>query len=422
MYAPERRPNKGIDWLLVLLAGLLMAIGFFTVYATTFEEGQHGFLAPGATHTKHLLRIGISIVVVSCILIIDSKFYTISAFPIYGLFMVLLAAVFVFGKTVRGDTNWLALGPLMIQPSEFAKFATALALAKLMSRLHFDMRRLRWQLPAVAIIALPALMVLLQGDEGSAIVFLSFLLVLYRFGLPSYYLWSVLLLVLLFILSLLMDQHVLLLLLLTVAGLIIYLVRKQRTLVFLTFAGLLLSVGIVYFAYGYVFNQVLEPHQQDRLLLLLGKQVQTPGADYNVRQSLIAIGSGGFWGKGYLNGTLTRHKFVPEQETDFIFCTIGEEFGFWGSSGLLLLFLAIILRILWVAQRQRSRFSMLYGYCVASVLFFHVLINVGMTIGLMPVIGIPLPLISYGGSSLLSFSILLFILIKLDADRLSILR
>lgn len=419
-YYTARRPNQGIDLPVIALVVVLMGIGLMAIYSTTAADSAR-FFDFSQMHGRQLLWMFVSLLVAGIIVLVDSKAYTVFAYPIYAVLMLALGLVFMFGVTVRGDTNWLALGPLRFQPSEFAKFATALALAKLMGSQNFNIKSLRFQLTAFVIMGLPALLVLLQGDAGSAIVFASYALVMYRFGMSPAYLLTVVLLLVLSLLAVVMDETVLMIILFALGALVLVLVRKNRKLLLISSVVLLLSVGYV-FASGYVFENLLEPHQQDRIRVLLGQQVTTRDADYNVRQSKIAIGSGGFWGKGFLNGTLTRYNFVPEQSTDFIFCTIGEEFGFWGSVLLLLLFLALILRILFIAQRQRSRFSMIYAYCVASVLFFHVLINIGMTIGLMPVIGIPLPFISYGGSSLLSFTILVFILVKLDGDRLAILR
>jgi rod shape determining protein RodA len=267
----------------------------------------------------------------------------------------------------------------------------------------------------------PALLIAMQGDTGSALIYISFFLVLFRFGLPASYLAMGLYVIALSVVSMVLDKYILILILLGIGGILLFLSRRNRSLVFIMVTAFILSSGYV-LTTDYVFNRVLEPHQQQRINVLLGKEVKVKDADYNVRQSMIAIGSGGVLGKGFLKGTLTKYNFVPEQSTDFIFCTIGEEYGFWGSTVVLLLFLALLLRILHIAQRQRSRFSMIYAYGVASIIFFHLLINVGMTIGLMPVIGIPLPFISYGGSSLWSFTILLFILVKLDGDRLAVLR
>ena len=308
-----------------------------------------------------------------------------------------------------------------MQPSEFAKFSVALALAKFLSNQNINLKNNRTKFIALCLIFFPALLIQLQGDTGSTLVFLGFFLVLYRFGLPGEILMMGVGVLTLSVLALLMDKFILIGILLVLAGASIYFVRRTRAAYFII-GGLFVGASLYVTTTNYVFNNVLKLHQQQRIKVLLGQEVNVKDADYNVRQSKIAIGSGGFLGKGPLHGTLTKYNFVPEQHTDFIFCTIGEEYGFWGTTLFIGLFIFLLTRILTLAERQRSKFSRIYAYGVASILFFHFLINVGMTIGLAPVIGIPLPFISYGGSSLWSFTILLFVLIKLDADRLAVLR
>jgi len=420
-YDTIRKPNQGIDTMLVLLFFALVLIGWVAIFAATYDESQPSIFDIDKSYGRQFLWIIGSLLLAGAILLIDSKFYVSFAYIIYGLVLLMLAAVFVIGTTKHGDHNWIAIGSFQLQPSEFSKFSTNLALAKFLSGLHINMKDLRTRFTAIGLFALPALLVLLQGDAGSALVFLSYFLVLFRVGLPGSYLLLGVYVIVLSVLSLVFDKLILVLGLFALTGILVYAVRRNRAVVFIVIAALIFSTGYVYTT-GYVFNHVLEKHQQDRVKVLLGQKVDVKDADYNVRQSKIAIGSGGLLGKGFLQGTLTKYNFVPEQSTDFIFCTIGEEYGFWGSTLLLLLYLALMLRILFIANRQRSRFSMIYAYGVAAIIFFHVLINIGMTIGLMPVIGIPLPFISYGGSSLWSFTILLFILIKLDGDRLAILR
>jgi rod shape determining protein RodA len=420
-YGVQRRPNQGIDWLLILLFAALVLIGWMSIFAATYDETQPSIFDLDKSYGRQFLWIMGSIILGSAILITDSKFYITVAYGIYGVVLLLLAAVFVIGTAHKGDQNWIDIGSFQLQPSEFTKFATNLALAKFLSGLNVNMRNLQTRFVALGLFGLPALLVMLQGDMGSALVFLSYFLVLFRFGLPGSYLLLGVYVIVLSVLSLLFDKMILILIIFLIAAILLYIARKNRTVVLIVLIAALFSSGYA-LTTDYVFNHVLEKHQQQRVNVLLGKKVDVKDADYNVRQSKIAIGSGGLWGKGFLNGTLTKYNFVPEQSTDFIFCTIGEEFGFWGSTVLLLLYLTLMLRILFIAQRQRSRFSMIYAYGVAAIILFHVLINIGMTIGLMPVIGIPLPFISYGGSSLWSFTILLFILIKLDGDRLAILR
>jgi len=413
--------NQGIDWMLILLFAILVLIGWMSIFASTYDESQPSIFDLDKSYGRQFLWIVGSIILAGAILITDSKFYATVAYGIYAVVLLLLAAVFVIGTSKNGNMNWIEIGSFQLQPSEFAKFATNLALAKYLSGLNINMRILRTRFIALGLFGLPALLVLLQGDTGSALVFLSYFLVLFRFGLPGSYLLLGVYVIVLSVLALLFDKMILILVLFALSAILLYIARKNRTVVFIVLIATMFSSGYV-LTTDYVFNHVLEKHQQQRVNVLLGKKVDVKDADYNVRQSKIAIGSGGLWGKGFLKGTLTKYNFVPEQSTDFIFCTIGEEYGFWGSALLLLLYLALMLRILFVAQRQRSRFSMIYAYGVAAIIFFHVLINIGMTIGLMPVIGIPLPFISYGGSSLWSFTILLFILVKLDGDRLAILR
>ena len=420
-YRGQRRMNQGIDWVLLSLFAVLVLIGWMSIFAATYDESQPSIFDLDKSYGRQFLWIMGSVILGGAVLLTDSKFYITVAYVLYAIVLLLLALVFVIGTSKHGNMNWIQIGSFQLQPSEFAKFATNLALAKYLSGLNINLRNLRTRFMSLGFFALPAMLVLLQGDTGSALVFLSYFLVLFRFGLPGSYLLLGVYVIMLSVLALLFDKMILILVLAGIMGVLLYIARKNRTVIFIVLMAMVFSSGYV-LTTDYVFNHVLEKHQQQRVNVLLGKKVDVKDADYNVRQSKIAIGSGGLIGKGFMNGTLTKYNFVPEQSTDFIFCTIGEEYGFLGSSLLLLIYLTLILRILFVAQRQRSRFSMIYAYGVAAIIFFHLLINVGMTIGLMPVIGIPLPFVSYGGSSLWSFTILLFILIKLDGDRLAILR
>jgi rod shape determining protein RodA len=313
------------------------------------------------------------------------------------------------------------MGGFQFQPAEFAKFATSLALAKYLSALNINLKDKRTWMMAIVIFMAPMLIIVMQNETGSAVVFAVFFLVIYRFGFPGYILLIGLFTALLGVTALLLDKYYIIIGLVLISAIVIYILRHERLAIMVTVSALLFSSALV-LTTDYIFNNVMEPHQKRRIDVYLGRDVDVKDADYNVRQSKIAIGSGGFSGKGFLQGTLTKFNFVPEQTSDFIFCTIGEEYGFIGSVILLSLYLGLLLRIIFVAERQRSRFSKIYAYAVACIIFFHLLINIGMTIGLVPVIGIPLPFISYGGSSMLAFTILLFILIKLDADRLSVLR
>jgi rod shape determining protein RodA len=323
------------------------------------------------------------------------------------------------GTVIAGSKSWFQIGEFRLQPAEFAKFATTLALAHYLSALDFDSRKRKSQIIPLVILAIPSLLILLQNDTGSAIVYASLALVLYRQGMPGSILLIGVATAILAIMALMFNQFVVI----TVIGVLligfIFFIRRTWQNI-LKVIGIFVVASMFVLSVDYAFVNVLEPHQKTRINVLLGKQIDLKGAGYNVNQSKIAIGSGGFWGKGFLNGTQTKFNFVPEQSTDFIFCTVGEEWGFVGSTLVVLLFLALIVRIILMAERQRSEFSRIYGYGVASILFFHFFVNVGMTIGLMPVIGIPLPFFSYGGSSLWAFTILLFIFIKMDSNRLQL--
>ena len=368
------------------------------------------------------------------ILIIDAGFFTVFAYVFYALLLLACIAVPYLGREVKGSRSWFRFGDFGVQPAEFMKFATNLALAKFLSNANIEVQESRrnklsdilknYQNTIIATIflGLPLVIIkLLQDETGLAIVFIAFIITLYREGLSVNFLIFGLFSALLFVLSLVMDQNTLMIILAVIAALSILFVKRNRKNLIIISIILTTACGVV-FGTNYVYNH-LEDHQRVRIDVLLGRgTVNLKKEGYNVNQAKIAIGSGGFFGKGYLQGTQTKYDFVPEQDTDFIFCTVGEEWGFLGSSIVIILELFLIIRIIFMAERQRSPFSRIYGYGVASVLFFHVAVNVGMTIGLMPVIGIPLPFFSYGGSSLWSFTILLFIFIKLDANRLVILR
>jgi len=353
--------------------------------------------------------------------VIDGKFYAAFSYPIYGVMILLLLSTFAFARDVKGSYGWIDIGSFKLQPAEFAKFATNMALAKYLSVLDIKMKDLKTKVVSLMIIGLPAAIVLLQNDTGSALVFGSFFFLLYREGLSGNILLMGLLIGALFVLTLLVKKFVLIGIIVGIGLLLFFLVRKSRKNIVVLVSGVLIAASIV-FSVDYVYNHVLQLHQRTRIDVLLGKQTDLKGAGYNVNQSKIAIGSGGFFGKGFLQGTQTKYDFVPEQSTDFIFCTVGEEWGFLGSLLVIGLFMCLLTRIVFVAERQRSQYSRIYGYGVACILFIHLLINIGMTIGLAPVIGIPLPFFSYGGSSLWSFTILLFVFIRLDAYRLQILR
>jgi len=414
------RARKGIfyriDWMLVFLYLTLVLAGWLNVYAAVYNENHGQIFDMTQKYGKQMIFIIAGMFLAMGILIIDPKFFSQFAWFIYGFFLVLLVAVIFFGREISGSKGWFAIGGFGIQPAEFAKMATALALARYLGSHEFTIHRFRNLMAAAAIILVPSVIVLLQHDTGSAIVFLALVIVLYRAGLSGFIPLAFLVLPALGIVALLVPKLILTGILLLVAG-IFYLSSNRKMKSLLLIAAVFLGLTGFVFSVDYSVNHILEPHQRNRIHVLLGQDVDLKGAGYNVNQSLIAIGSGGLTGKGFLQGTQTKYNFVPEQSTDFIFCTVGEEWGFLGSSILLILYLGLFTRIILLAERQRSKFSKFYGYGVASILFFHFAINIGMTLGLVPVIGIPLPFISYGGSSLWAFTTLLFIFIRQDSFR-----
>jgi rod shape determining protein RodA len=446
MSQPNITISKGVDWLLVWLYVILCFIGIMCIFAATYREGDdvmQGFLSLKTDYSRQSLYLFIALVLGTVILLTDSKFFTATANLFYLFGIVLMLLVFPFHSRVKGTESIIKFGAFNLQPAELCKVFVNLALAKYLSRIETNFRSLRSQLIAAGIVLLPAALSIMQSETGLALVYFSFFLVMYREGLPSAILIIGFSAIVLVVATLLLDPNVLAIILTVVALITIWLLRKQikrsRELLFLIIGLWVICVGVQRFAVPFFFNKVLKPYQVQRVYVLVGKDYQPSNTElseedirkmeekkratsYNVKQSKIAIGSGRFSGKGLLKGTQTRYDFVPEQRTDFIFCTVGEGFGFIGSFVLLSLYTFLLFRIVTVAERQRSVFSRCYAYGVASVIFFHVLINMGMTIGLMPVIGIPLPFLSYGGTALLTFTALLFILIKLDADRQMVLR
>lgn len=418
---PRRENISGnIDWISIFLYGLLVFFGWLSIYAASSGETVASIYDFDERYGKQLVWIGLSIILAIAVLVIDAKFFSAFSYWIFILMIIMLIMVLLFGKTVAGSKSWLELGGIAIQPGEFAKFATALALAKYLSTLNIDLTKLRTKLIASAIVLLPAGLILLQNDTGSALVYLAFVLVLFREGLSGIIMLLGLWMSALFIFTLLFSEYYVLVVLSLIFLLPFALFKKFRRRWKLIVAGFVFSAAIV-FSVNYAFENVLEPHQKKRINVLLGIEEDPKGAGYNVNQSMTAIGSGGLTGKGFRQGMLTRYQFVPEQTTDFIFCTVGEEWGFLGVSTVIIIFLLLLIRLVMLAERQRSDFSRIYGYGVASILFFHFAINVGMTIGIAPVVGIPLPFFSYGGSSLWAFTILLFIFLKQDANRLNVL-
>lgn len=431
----DRSIFYGVDRWTILIYILLVIMGWLNIYAAVYNEEHQSIFDTTQKYGKQLIWIAGATVIAFSILVIDANFYTAFAYGFYGFLIVANILVVFFGREIKGSRSWFGVGGFGIQPAEFMKFAANLALAKFLSnqniivnqqfrlRLKDLLKNYKNTLYALAFIVSPLLIIkVLQDETGLAIVFIAFIVVLYREGLSVNFLIFGLLAAILFVLALIVTQiSSLLITLAIIAGASFLFIRRNRknlVLVALVYAS---AAGVV-LATNYVYNH-LEPHQKVRIDVLLGRgTVNLKKEGYNVNQAKIAIGSGGFLGKGYLQGTQTKYDFVPEQDTDFIFCTVGEEWGFVGSTVVIFLELFLILRCIFLAERQRSDFSRIYGYGVAAVLFFHLAVNIGMTIGLMPVIGIPLPFFSYGGSSLWSFTILLFIFIKLDANRLLILR
>lgn len=410
---------KHIDRPLVLLYLTLVLMGWISIYAAVYNEEHGSIFDLSQSYGKQLLWIVTSLVIGLMVILTDAKFFNAFAYPIYGGTIFMLVVVLIFGKEIAGSKSWFQVGGFALQPAEFAKFATNLALAHFLSALDFSDHKRKSQIIPILILALPALLILLQNDTGSAIVYASLALVLYRQGMPGSILLLGLAVVVLAIMALLFNKFIVVAVIgVLLFGFTFFIRRNLRNI--LTVIGIFIVASLFVLSVDYAFEHVLELHQKTRINVLLGKQIDLKGAGYNVNQSKIAIGSGGFWGKGFLNGTQTKFNFVPEQSTDFIFCTVGEEWGFVGTFVVVLLYLALCVRIILLAERQRSDFSRIYGYGVASILFFHFFVNIGMTIGLMPVIGIPLPFFSYGGSSLWAFTILLFIFIKQDSNRLQL--
>lgn len=473
-----RRNNilANIDWVTIFLYLALVFMGWINIYSAVYDDTHQSIFDISCQYGKQLIWIGAAMVVIVVVLLIDSKFYSTFAYVLYGVGCLLLLSVLIFGREVNGARSWFEIGTFRMQPVEFTKITVCLAMARLMSSENFSFKEVRNYMYVGIILLIPMLMILLQNDTGSALVFCTFIFVMFREGMNKILFISAFALIFLFIFALVVDTSLLLLIvgLLCVFGLmavcgrnkytriafytslvisatavtlcklspeymensiifaligyavvsvlliVLYFVGKQKAL--LITMALMIGMGAFVYSVDYIFDNVLQPHQQSRILDLLGKNEDVLGTGYNVHQSKIAIGSGGIIGKGFLHGTQTKYNFVPEQSTDFIFCTIGEEWGFVGITVILIVFGALIIRIVNRAERQRSAFSRIYGYGVASILFFHVAINIGMTIGLAPVVGIPLPFFSYGGSSLWAFTILVFIFVRLDADRLQVFR
>lgn len=469
---------KSIDWITIGLYLIMIICGWLTIYGASYEFDMDKLFDPSSRPVNQLIWMGISLGIAGCIMLVERNFYEVCAFLIYAAIILLLIATIFLAPDIKGSRSWLVMGPIRLQPAEFAKFATALAVARLIGTYGFVLTQYHNFLIALGIIFLPMICILLQRETGSALVYFAFFLMLYREGMSGYFLLAGICAVIFFVVGMkysevmwnetVLGSFIVSLIILVITIALVYIERKNKqavrimtgisvviltssatiahfvpfdlnlvifallgmTVLYLVFLSIhqwvwhyvliaffmILSVGFL-FSVNYVFNDILEPHQQVRIKVSLGLKDDPSGASYNVNQSQIAIGSGGLSGKGFLNGTQTKLKYVPEQDTDFIFCTIGEEQGFVGSTAVLILFGVFILRLITLAERQDSTFARVYGYSVASIFFFHLAINIGMVTGLTPVIGIPLPFFSYGGSSLLGFTILLFIFLRLDAAR-----
>ena len=410
-----------IDWLTILIYGILVIMGWLNIYASVYEEGAGMSIFDFSLNSgKQLIWIASTFIIFFIIVSIDFQFYESVAYILYGLIILLLVVVLLFGDKVSGARSWFEIGSFFkIQPSEFAKFITALAVARYISAPGFKFSSKRQLVIITSLVLVPILLILLQPDPGTALIYFAFTIVLFREGLSPVVLIIGVLLALIFILTLFINQLYIILAIVGIAAIAIIFADKTFKRISSILIIMLITIGIS-LSVDYFQSNILKPHHQKRLKVLINPDSDPLGDGWNVTQSKIAIGSGQFWGKGFLNGTQTKFDFVPEQSTDFIFCTLGEEHGYVGTSLVIVLFIFLILRIFYIAERQKSKFAQTYGYAVGAIIFFHFMINVGMTIGLFPVIGIPLPFFSYGGSSLWAFSILLFILLKLDAHRMQI--
>jgi rod shape determining protein RodA len=403
--------TNNIDWSCVIIYTVLVLLGWLNIYSSSLSSME-------GTSEKQFLFIVLTIPLIFIVLFVDGKFYEKYASIIYGVGLISLLGLFAFGKTIAGQRCWYGIGSFTLQPSEFAKAATALALAKYLSDSQINLSHTNRQIQALAIVFLPVLLILPQPDPGSALIYSAFFLVLYREGLPSWYIWTGFAAILLFVLTLLFQPIYVILLALIVIVFVHFKSRlADRNIVL---SGILLGIisGFV-LSVNYVFTSIFKQHHRDRFNILLGKTVDMKGIGYNTNQSEIAIGSGGFFGKGFLEGTQTKGGFVPEQHTDYIFTTVGEEWGFLGSLVVIGLFVTLLLRIIYLAERQKTKFSRVYGYCVAGILFIHFFVNIAMVVGVFPTIGVPLPFFSYGGSGLWGFTILLFIFLKMDANKVN---
>ena len=405
--------TNNLDWISVVIYIILVILGWLNIYSSSLSsiEQETSIFDFSQIYGKQFLFILFSIPMIFVVLSIDAKFYEKYSSIIFAVALISLAGLFVFGKTIAGQRCWYGIGSFTLQPSEFAKAATSLALAKYLSDVQVNLKDFNRQIQAMIIIFLPVMLILPQPDPGSALIYTIFILVLYREGLPSWYVWTGFIAIVLFVLALIIKPLALIGIALAVILFVYYRSRIIDRNWILSSIILVLISGYV-FSVDYVFENVFKQHHRDRFNILLGKEVDMKGVGYNTNQSEIAIGSGGWFGKGYLEGTQTKGGFVPEQHTDYIFTTVGEEWGFTGSLFVIALFVILIIRIIYLAERQKTKFSRVYGYCVAGILFIHFFVNIAMVVGVFPTIGVPLPFFSYGGSGLWGFTILLFIFLN----------
>lgn len=409
---------SNVDWITILIYCTLVILGWFNIYSASLPLETTSIFDMSQVYGKQILFIGLTVPLIIVILSIDAKFYEKYTLIFYVLGILSLLGLFVFGKTIKGQTNWYQFGGFGLQPSEFVKTTTALFLVKYISDSQTTFATFKEQLITIAIFMFPVLLILMQPDMGSAMIFMILFLVLYREGFPSWYLWTGFLTIILFFSALLIEPLYLLIAILL--GLILHFISNKkinRNPFIYIFIGLIMTAFV--FSVDYVYDSVLEPHQKDRINVLIGDDVDMKKEGYNLNQSKIAIGSGHWTGKGFLEGTQTKGGFVPEQHTDYIFTTVGEEWGFIGAIIVIGLFVTLFFRIIYLAEKQKTTFPRIYGYCVAAFLFMHFFVNVSMLIGLFPTIGVPLPFFSYGGSSLIAFTIMLFIFLKLDANKVN---
>ena len=410
--------GNSIDWITILIYIALVIMGWMTIYSASLPIEETSIFDLSQIYGRQMLFIGLAIPLIFIVLFTDAKIYERLSFVFYGIGIILLLGLFVFGVTKKGQTNWYQFGGFGFQPSEFVKIATGLLLAKYISYSQINFKYTKHQIIGLAIIGLPVFLILLQPDAGSAMIFISLIFVLNREGLPSWYFISGIVAIGLFFASLVIQPFYVVIAI-AVSMVIHYIFNRKITRNPIVYGLLFLVMTAFTYSVSYVYDSVLEPHQKDRINVLIGDNVDMKREGYNLDQSMIAIGSGGLTGKGYLEGTQTKGGFVPEQHTDYIFTTVGEEWGFIGSFIVIVLFAALFLRIIYLAENQKTKFSRVYGYCVATYLFTHFFVNIAMLIKLFPTIGVPLPFFSYGGSSLWSFTILLFIFIKLDANKVN---